>query len=550
MEEIMKKVTKILAISLALVMCLALFAACDNSGTPSNSPAGTPTPASNTPTPAVSDKPLNPVETAAPDAKYREDITVIIDNNKIAVIDPCNTASSASTIGWAFNSFLNTLYDFDPNKPGEYLPSLATSYETTDSQHITFHLRDDVVFHNGEKMTAKDVGFTIDRAKATPGTNVFDRMDKIESYDIVDDYTITVNYKTVNVNFLADLSWSHCGILCQSALEKDPENGFTIGTGPWVIDTFVANDYVKFTRNENYWGELPKTKVLTFKYIAEEATRLTMLENKDVQAAFSINPNDFPYLEKSTDKFDTYSYVVNNVLYLSFNMTDPIMSDINFRKAVASALIRSDIILTGRNGYAVEPTSGTFWGYATEFKNTSIPLMPYDVDAAKAFLAESSYKGETVHIMAAIVDCVKMAEVIQQQLSAIGINVVIDQTDIAGLSAAAKFSENSTQMLCHTGTWLVNASSSRNYLYPGSSNNRASYTNKAMAELLDKAELTLDAKEREKIYYEVQEMEAEDMPFITLMNLRHVVGALKGVGGMRLNESSNHDLSYIYQVID
>jgi peptide/nickel transport system substrate-binding protein len=508
----MKKTRKLLALSLAIIMCLALLAACGGNNT-GQSPSQQQPSQQQPSQPGGPQQPIvAPTEAPPDDAVFAEEITVIISNNRIAVLDVASPASSADTIGWSLNAFLSTLYDFDTVNPGKYLPSLAKSYETNDMQTITFNLRDDVYFHTGEKLTADDVAFTIDRAKENPGTNAFDRFNKIQSYEVIGDYTIKLDYGQVNVDFIAELSWSHTGILSRKALQDDPTDGYLIGTGPWIVDEFVPNDFVRFVRNENYWGPLPETKVLTFKFIAEEATRLTMLENRNVDAAFSINPNDFPYLEGNPDKFNTYSWVVNNVGYVSFNMTDPLMSDINFRKAVASALNRQQMIQAGRNGYAMEPTSGAFWGWATEFKNEDIPIIPHNIEAAKNYLAQSSYKGETVTITAAIVDFIKMAEVLQQQLKAIGVNAEINQTDIAGLSSVATYSNNSTHMLIHTGTWMAEATSSRNFLYPGASNNRASYLNQQVADLLDAAGSETDAVKREAMYKQIQAIVAEDLP--------------------------------------
>jgi len=480
---------------------------------------------------------------------YAEEITVGLSNTRINVLDVANPAGTGDSTGMAFNAFLNTLYDEDQSNAGVYLPSLATSYETTDSQHVTFHLREDVYFHNGAKFTADDVAFTIDRAKENPGTNANDRYGKIESYDIVNDYTITFHYAKVNPEFLSEMSWCPCGILSRKAFDDDPDEGYLIGTGPWVVQEFSSGDFVRFTRNDNYWGELPKTKVLTFKYIAEEASRLTMLENGETQVTIGLNPNDYPYVESNTNKFDTYTFTVHGSSYIGFNMTDPLMSDHNFRMAVASAIIREDMILAGRNGYAQQPSSGAFWGWGTAFKNNDIPFVPYDLDAARDYLSKTSYNGETIMLMGAIPDHIKMCEVIQQQLQMIGLNVEIDQTDTVGLAAAVKWGSNTTQMICHTGNWLPEASVVRTYYTPGAQYNRVSYTNEEILELISQADVTADPKEREALYRKIQEVAAEDMPFIGLCHLSFVVATLKGVGGLFLSESSMHDMSYVYQVI-
>jgi peptide/nickel transport system substrate-binding protein len=541
----MKRIKHSFKVILAIVICLSLLAACGGGSTSTGSGSG--------PAPATTEsKNVDITEKgsvtvggeATEDAKLKEELTVIIDNNKIAVLDPGNTASSTNTTTWAFLLMYNTLVT---EENGEILPELATSWKTDDCKHFTFKLRDDVYFHNGDHFTAKDIVYTVNRAKESTGTIACDKLSCVESMNIVDDYTIEITLNNVNVDFLLNLGDPRTGILNQRAIEADPEKGPWIGTGAWKVSEFSSNNYVTFDVNEKYWGELPKTKRLNLKYVAEESTRLMQLENGEVQVAFSINPADFPYLE-SDDRFDTYSYTINNCAYLGFNINDPITGDINFRKAVASAITRADMVTAGRNGYAVEPDSGTFWGFNTQYKNTDIPLIPYDLEAAKKYLSQSSYKGEPVEIVAAFSDFIKNAQVIQEQLAKIGINVIIYETDAPGIAAYAKYTDNKCQMVAYTGTWLSNASSCRPYFYPGATYNRVSYKNDEVTKLLDLAQTQTNEAEREATYRKIQEIVAEDIPYLNLYNITHVIGCLKGVGGMKLSNNSWHDLTYIYMV--
>ena len=542
----MKNTKRIICLLLGVVLCFGLLAACGG-GDDAQQPSGGDTQQPSN-TPEMSDQGsmnIGSDDEITEETKFKEDLTIIIDNNKIGTIDPFNAGANSNTTKWALNMNFDRLFD---EQNGEYVPELVTEWHTEDWQHFNLKLREGVKFHNGEVFTADDVVYTWERAVAGAG-DAFDRFSAVESIEVVNDYEININLKAVNVDFLFNMSRPHVGIVNREACEADPENGVWIGTGPWVVSEFVSNDYVKYTRNEEYWGELPKTKTITLKYVAEEASRLIMLENKEVEAAFSINPTDFPYLE-SEDMFEFYTYTVNNCYYVAFNMNDPITGDINFRKAVASAIGYDDIVQVSRFGYAIASRDGTFWGYNTEFRNSDIERIPYDIEKAKEYLAASSYDGSEVEIVTCFSDQLLGAQALQEQLKPVGINIKIYQTDAPGISSYAVYKDNKAQMICYTGTWNTVASSVRPYYYPGGSANRASYNNPEITELLDLAPTQTDAAEREATYKKIQEIAAQDIPFVTIYNINHGIGALKGVGGMILKSGADHDLSYTYMIVE
>lgn len=535
---------RLIAMILSLVLCLGLLAGCGGSDSGGSSDKDTQTSSNSSSENFTGQDSLKVEDNAAEDAEYQKELTVIIDNNKINSLDPA--VGNTNTCKWAFNMMYDRLLTLDDNSEIAY--ELATEYSTEDYQNYTFKLREGVKFYNGEPFTADDVAFTIDRGRNDSlGTSAYDVFSAVESYNVVDDYTIEITLKSVNIDFPYNLTLAHAGIMNRKAVEADPEEGAWISTGPWQVAEFVSNDYATFVRNDDYWGELPKTEKITLKYVAEEATRLIMLENGEVDAAFSINPADFPYMEED-DRFATYSYTVNNNSYIGFNMDDPICGDINFRMAVASAMNREECIAY-RGKYFLAAEYGTFWGYGTEFKDTSIEKIPYDLEAAKEYLAKSPYNGETIEIVCAFSDLLNISQVLQEQLGAIGIKISINQTDAPGMNAYTGWENNQAQMICYTGAWTGVASSCRPYFYSKGAANRAHYVNTEVEALLDQAQAETDDAKREDLYKQVQAIIAVDIPYITIGNLTHVVGCLQGVSGMLLRADASHDLTYIQKAI-
>jgi len=525
------KIKFIIRFALALVMAASIFAGC---GTSPGAGQVTVNPGiyyTNTAYPWAVNLPP-PVAPPEEGAEYLERITVLLDNNKPSTLDLGSRASSSNATRWMTMLFLDRLVELNSHT-GVYEPQLATSWQSSDWRTITLDLRDDVYFHNGDHFTAADVVYTIERAWNSPGTLSSEKWGLVESTRIINDYKIELRLGSPNVDFIFELTQTNSGILNQNAIEADPETGPWVGSGPWIVSNFVLNDSATFVRNENFWGDVPATKELTLRFVEEQSAQLMMLENGEVQVACGINPNDYPYLE-SDPRFVTYGIATHNVTYLAFNMQVPIMEDINFRLAVAHALNMDDIVLSARNGYGLIPDHGSFWGHGTEFLNDSIHRLPYDPGLAREYLARSGYDGERLEITAAFTTFINTAQVIQQNLAAVGINARIFETDGLGIMSLASFSNNQSQMVCFTGAWSLPASSVNIYLYPGSVNNRASYVNDTVTELLDRALTTFAPVAREALYWQVQEIVAHDLPYLNLYHVVFIVGALQGVEGVNL----------------
>lgn len=116
------------------------------------------------------------------------------------------------------------------------------------------------------------------------------------------------------------------------------------------------------------------------------------------------------------------------------------------------------------------------------------------------------------------------------------------------MSAYATYADNKAQMIVYTGGISLNAGSTRAYFYPYGSYNRASYKNDEVTALYDLAVTQADPQEREATYHRIQEIVAEDLPYINLFNTVFLVCCTKGVEGLKLSNLAFHDLTYMYMV--
>jgi len=541
----MKKTKKLIALAIVLVMCLSLFAAC----TPS-------TPAD----PVAPTAPTGPGDTAPPppppdpppaDGNFANAIDIIVDNNNIAVLDPFNPAANQASTNWVFTMIYDRLLNIAGE--GQFDPGLATSWHTDDYQTFTLTLRDDVVFHNGDPLTAEDVRWTVEASRDGIGSQARDQWLPIETVNVLGTHEIQFVLGDVNVDFWFNLAMPMAGILNQRAIAADPENGSWIGTGAFSVERFVSGDYVVLSRNDNWWNTDRDviTEQVTMRFVPEVAARAIMLQNLESQLSFGTGAEDTPPFQASPD-FEVRPLIFNNPQGISFNMQHPITGCWYFRMAVAHAMDRDEIAMVAAGEWAWgEYRSGTLWGYESEFRNDTIPQIPFDLDLARYYLERSVYNGETIEIATAIVTNIRASQAFQAQMADIGINIEINDMDSASLSAWMRYGNEDKQMSFFNSAMSMNAGSVRHIYYPGGGQNRGSYNNPEITQMLDEARSMTDVNQRRNQYMEIQRIIAEDPPIINVFWRVNAVVSAAGVGGFTLPSDHHHiDLRGIFWDLD
>ena len=549
---------RIFAILLALALCFTI-AACGGKANPDGGKANPD--GSSSPAPGGSNSPAPPTTTPgggalspgdvieAPkgdDVKFADLIDMISDVN-FSVIDPHNPGGSMIGVRQVYSCIFNQLIKRTPDF--EFVPELATSWESDDLQTWIFKLRDDVYFHNGDKFNAQSVIGTVNSARENPGTIGFDSWRSVDTITAIDDYTVKMVLTAPNVDFIYYLSLRGGSIVNYEARKADPVKGTWVGTGAYYVEMFDPADHVLLTRNDNYWGEPAITRQLIFRFVPEYAARTIMLLNGESHLCLNVSTEDTQMFIDHPD-FIAYTIVSNAPQALGFSMTDPILSDRNFRLAVAHALNIADLAEVAGGKWSPPVTDGTYWGYATEFRHNDLPQRKYDPELAKKYLAESSYDGRPIEIIAGVDTTHRAAELMQEQLGKIGINITLFLTDVPTLSGLAVFGSDKVQLVHHTFAFNNSAASARSMLYTGGAGNRITYDNAAVRELIDKAPTISDPKEREAIYRQIQEMVYEDIPAINIFYRVMAIIANGGIGGLIVDRDQYHDFSHIFMVVD
>ena len=160
------------------------------------------------------------------------------------------------------------------------VPEIVTDYEIVDDTTWKMTIRDDVVFSNGDPLTAADVKFTIER-EATDTSLVENNFWKgIESVEVIDDHSFYIHTFEAKPDLLSLLAKSGGDIMPSKYIEevgmdeyiKDP-----IMAGQYKLKEWIPNDHFTLVKNDTYYGEAGIWDEITFRPIPESSTRVSEL---------------------------------------------------------------------------------------------------------------------------------------------------------------------------------------------------------------------------------------------------------------------------------
>ncbi|MCX8713029.1 ABC transporter substrate-binding protein [Gilliamella sp. B3464] len=337
----------------------------------------------------------------------------------------------------------------------EIEPSLAKSWDISqDGLTYTFHLRDDVKWHNSKEfkptrnLNADDVVFTFMRQKDKnhPYNKVsggqyeyFESMglpNLIKEVRKVDDHTVVFELSQPEAPFLADLAMSFASILSAEYADAMLKNGtpekvdlLPIGTGPFTFVQYQKDSRILYKANPDYFGPKAKLDRLVFSITPDAAMRYAKLQKGECHAMPFPNVADVERM-KSDNNIVVKEMAGTNIGYLAYNMDKPPLDNLKVRQALNMAVNKDAIIKAVFQG-AAEPAKNfippSMWGY-----NDAVKDYPYDPAQAKELLKSAGLEnGFTINLWAMPVqrpynpNARRMAEMIQADWAKIGVTAKI-----------------------------------------------------------------------------------------------------------------------------
>lgn len=437
-------------------------------------------------------------------SKNKDSVTIRLTADAI-VLNPMYTSDQNGEA--VSEQIMEPLFYTTPDE--KIVPCLATEWEYSNEEktELIITLRDDVYFHNGEKMTADDVVYSLNNALASSYTaNIITAMERFEK---VDESHVKLVLKFAFGPIEYCLANRQMVIYPQAEYEKDPDafNRAPIGTGPYKFVDWKIGDTITLTRNDHYWGEAPAIKDVIYKVIVDNATAAISLESGSVDFVMSVGTEDISHLEDAG--LTMYQTVQSGSWQVAFNNDQGRFTDINLRKAVAHAINKEDMVSGALNGYGAVlnmPFSPTAFGYDPSFEG-----LEYDLDKAKEYMALAGYPDGFDMSIPTIESgtYLKAVEVLQGQLAKIGINVKIDILERGAYIDRCQKQRDYEIYIFGNGCAYPDADTMWSYFHSeviALGRNSMHIMNDDLDALLEEGRFSTDQEYRKEIYREISEL--------------------------------------------
>lgn len=439
-------------------------------------------------------------------------------------------------------------YLFRVNAEGDTAPSLATSYEVSDdSRTWTIEIRQGVTFHDGTKLTAKDVVHTFERlVDPDVGSALLGTLGSlIDSVKALDEYTVQFSLSRADAAFHKKLTDSNAAIISSEYNYEKLGDTEPMGSGAFKVEKVVPRERIICSANEDYWQEgVPKIDELTFLMVPEKETAVRMLSSGQGDIITDLSPDQYLRLQSK-----------KNVEVLNEQYAAPIMIDLNTnKKPFKNKKVRKALAYTIDRQSLLESAG---FGLGTVGNDTPIPswhkfyaelggLRKRNIEKAKGLLKEAGYSdgvNVTLYCGSNIPPVLSVALTVQEMAKPAGFNI-----ELHTLPRSTYLSKYWLKVPMSATLWghreditqLLGSS-----LTCDASWNASHYCNEELDEYIEKASGTHDKEERQKYFSKIQEILHEDVPAIIPMFKDYLGATSSRITGFHLTQNWINDYRYI-----
>ncbi|MCX8070813.1 MAG: ABC transporter substrate-binding protein [Thermodesulfovibrionales bacterium] len=458
-------------------------------------------------------------------------IAISIEPNRI------NPILVSDSISFAVSSLIyRGLTKIDRHR--KVIPDLSESWQISkDGKEITFHLRKDVKWHDGSPFTVDDVIATFNVIRATSHSPHSESFSSILSIHAIDKSTLKVSYKKPFATALE--SWS-IGIMPREVLnnydfKKSDKEGLHIGTGAYKLKKWQSGEAIYFEANDKYYHNEKPIKHLILKVIPDETTQMMELKAGNIDA-MELTSQQSIYESQNEEfkkRFNIYKIPSHRWGFLGFNLNDTRFKDIRVRQAISHAIDKQSIIngvFKGTASISTGPYPPEAWYY-----NPKAPYFEFSQEKALKLFSEAGWhkdksgilkKAETpfeieLAINSENKDNIKIAQIIQQNLKDIGINLKIQMYEWQTFRHKI-IEERGFQAILLSRVYLSDPD-----IYPLWHSREAkkggwnilSYNDNELDIMLEKARTLTEINQRRDIYHNIHKRLAEQQACIFLYNL-------------------------------
>ncbi|MFJ9760176.1 ABC transporter substrate-binding protein [Streptomyces sp. NPDC101149] len=475
-------------------------------------------------------------------------------------VDPQQVASNETI--YSVRQIVDSLTDQDP-KTGTIVPWLAKSWDvSSDATTFTFHLRSGVTFSDGSKLTAQVVKDNFDAVPklGALGTLAEGYLSGVKSTTVVDPLTVKVTFSQPNAQFLQATSTHSLGIESSASVKRTPQQKCSdgvIGSGPFVLKQYVQNQSITLAKRTGYaWGSSRWSKKgeayldkLVFKVVPEAGVRAGSLQSGQVDAISSVGKANEAALKGGQVTLQRRANP-GVVFGLGLNNSRPVLKDTRVRQAIVSAVDRQQIADT------VFPTgtqAATSVLAQTTPDYTSLASdLTSDAAKARSLLDLSGWKTGSDGIRSK--DGKKLSltvkwfpnastnqpalELIQQQLKAVGVEVVLKQLQVTQFAPTLQSGD-------FDAVWGNVTRADPDILRSSFSTKLANFYHLPASSLdtaLSAQAATVDAAKRRQLVTQAQQSLVQNAYYVPVVELQTQLGVAKKVHDVNFDASSRIQL--------
>ena len=414
----------------------------------------------------------------------------------IATLDPAFAKNQS--IMWAAHQLYNTLVQTDDSL--NIIPSLAKSWEeSADNKRFTFHLRDDVFFHDndafpggkGRKMTAKDVVYSLSRimnkSTASSGAWIFNgRVDSLHPFVALDDTTFQLQLVSPFHPVLGILSMQYCSVIPHEVVEKYGKDfrRHPCGTGPFQFVAWEEGQSLILKKNPSYFekdsvgNRLPYINGISVTFYENKATEFLEFQQgrldfiNDIDASFKdeVLTKNGGLRKDWQGKIILQKHPYLNIEYLGIledSSKDVVknspLKNLKVRQAINYGFNRRKMMLYIRNSIGIPAESGFVPAGLPSFDSTAVKGYSYDPAKALQLLKEAGYPNGTglpVIPLLTVPIYADLASYIANELAQVGIKIQVETVQKSLLLEQTAKSE----ALFFRGSWIADYPDAENYL--------------------------------------------------------------------------------------
>ncbi|MCK4546581.1 MAG: peptide-binding protein [Candidatus Eisenbacteria sp.] len=352
----------------ALVVLVVLFSSCQNTSDRAGSPEDTDNPAYG-------------------------DVLVIGTEADADALNPL--VSVANTGSDVYGQLFCQLARIKPDMK-DFEPWLATRWEfSPDRRTLTFQLRDDVTWHDGEKFSAHDVVFSFDLYSSEEiGWKTIRWLEDIESVTAVDSFAVRFDFRQAYPDQFFD-AWIFRPLprhilqnVSLDAMRTADFNRQPIGNGPFRFISWIPQQRIELAAYDGYFEGRPFLDRLVWKVIPDATSLATQLGNGQIDL-WPVVPSAQKVRVRELPNINVHSYPSRVYHYVCWNIADPLFSDRSVRRALSMAIDRQKIIdslLDGMGRPAMGPIPSFLWAH-----NPDLKQIPFDPQQAVELLAREGW---------------------------------------------------------------------------------------------------------------------------------------------------------------